>query len=434
MTMNSNIFYTGAEVFIVIVEIFIVHEYLKGIFDSRDISRAAHMCGFAFFGLALSFFSLFYPLPQILMVTTFAGTSLLALFLYDGTIFQKILASIIFCILTTLSEIICVGIEAGVTGGNLSLPSEYGLTRIVFAVISKLIQIILVRLIVSVVHKRNDGLVLSQVLPLLLCQILSMYLVDRVVLEELDQPMSAGLMICVVGILYINVIIFWYTEKIKDAYEMKGRKESAENQLEAQSKYYQDLEINQNTVKALWHDIQKHMSAMEKLVALNHKNEAAEYIENLNQAMQQVVPMIDTENQMVNVVLSECMQRARRSDIKIKPKIEIPKDIAVQPMDLAVIIGNTADNAISACEKITDSSVEKVIEIQLVKKEMLLFYTISNPYDSSIRPKSTDRAAFHGYGLQNVRKSVEAYGGHMNIRDDGTVYKVQIMLSLFPAK
>lgn len=80
---------------------------------------------------------------------------------------------------------------------------------------------------------------------------------------------------------------------------------------------------------------------------------------------------------------------------------------------LTILISNTLDNAIEACEKLPEE--DRQIFVQVLLEEDVLFYAVRNrslpvnvqpgqlPVTTKIPP------ALHGYGLENVRTTLKKY-------------------------
>jgi signal transduction histidine kinase len=368
---------------------------------------------------------------MILLTSTFLGVLLISIFFYDGKASQKLYAAIIFIVLALISEVVCAGMVAGLSGNKIFRLSEYGPNRIAFVVISKLIQILLVYLMSIHVRRREGGITFGKIMPLLLCQIFCVYLINGVFVYNLNDPMNIELFLSVLAVLYVNLIIFWHVETVKDSYEIQKNKELAENQLNAQIRYYNELESQHNFVKGLWHDMSKQIRAIENLVAADHRELATKYIEDIKKRLNQTSVVIDTANPILNAVLQGYSKQAQALDIRLDMDLSVPSEIVVQPMDLAVIVGNTVENAIAACSDISPESGERTISIRLFKQGSLLLYEITNPLGRDRKhPKRNNGKRIHGYGLHNVRNTVEKYNGYVDVQSDETTFMVTIVLNL----
>jgi sensor histidine kinase regulating citrate/malate metabolism len=87
-----------------------------------------------------------------------------------------------------------------------------------------------------------------------------------------------------------------------------------------------------------------------------------------------------------------------------------------------VIIGNTVDNAITACQRLP--AEKQVIDLTLKQKNHILCYEISNEYVDA----PTRKEGLHGYGLRNVRNCVNRNNGYMTVEKENGKFVVTIRL------
>jgi sensor histidine kinase regulating citrate/malate metabolism len=106
--------------------------------------------------------------------------------------------------------------------------------------------------------------------------------------------------------------------------------------------------------------------------------------------------------------------------------------------DVVTILGNLLDNAFDAVAKVED----KMIKLDVESSKGSLYIKIDNTFDGEVKyadgadnAEELDRvivsrktASGHGYGLSNIRKSVEKYDGHMDVSHEGNIFSVGILL------
>ena len=83
--------------------------------------------------------------------------------------------------------------------------------------------------------------------------------------------------------------------------------------------------------------------------------------------------------------------------------------------EIISLFGNLLDNAIEACERITDKNTW--IHIKMKKKNQLLYFEIKNTTETTVQQvpgkfitTKTD-GTLHGYGIKNIMDVVEKYHG-----------------------
>lgn len=93
--------------------------------------------------------------------------------------------------------------------------------------------------------------------------------------------------------------------------------------------------------------------------------------------------------------------------------------------------GNANYRVIEAC---TRCKSERVIDIKMSNHNSLLFISFSNSCEDNYSTQdnySTTKKDIqrHGFGLNNIKRIVEAYGGQMDIVSKELVFIVRIMIS-----
>jgi len=244
--MFSDNIYQIFEVATVIFGTFIVQQFIGGVFDRREKKRYVFL-GYAVFCVGLSLLSLLYRAPMILALYTITGVFALSFFFYDGKIVSKIFSSLVFGILMIFADMICAGILSMGGGVNLDEVHSFGMQRAWGIVISKIVQILLVKISTVIIKwKKNEKstLEIKYILPILLCQIFSLIISNNIFMTAFDvgEIMNARIFILILMILYINIIIFWYYDRITSAHEYKRQKELAETKLDFQKDYYRLLQ------------------------------------------------------------------------------------------------------------------------------------------------------------------------------------------------
>ena len=152
---------------------------------------------------------------------------------------------------------------------------------------------------------------------------------------------------------------------------------------------------------------------------------AQQEFESIQYEFGKIGTVVDVDNAELNVILNHCVQKASSSGIKVQLDVAVPPTLNVSAVDLSVIIGNTVDNAIEACQLLHDSSA--VIHIMLRKNNDMLFYGVENPYSPSAPKKEGTN---HGYGLKNVKKCVGKYHGRLALEQSDNMYRVSIYLNI----
>ena len=121
--------------------------------------------------------------------------------------------------------------------------------------------------------------------------------------------------------------------------------------------------------------------------------------------------LVNTHHAALDALLNQKALVAKNRKIDIQFSVNDLSPIKIDMVDLTVVISNTLDNAIEACEKLPET--DRQIYVQALLEEDELFYAVRNkslPVNmvANQLPASTkENPSFHGYGLQNVHTTLE---------------------------
>ena len=119
-------------------------------------------------------------------------------------------------------------------------------------------------------------------------------------------------------------------------------------------------------------------------------------------------------NQIADSILSEKSESAANIGTQIQFSGFISDEIPA--VDLCTMLSNALDNAIEACEKLslTDSAVITV-KCAVVQNVQVIKLSNPNPDNKNSTETSKLDKDNHGFGLYNIRRTVEKLGGEMRI-------------------
>ena len=129
------------------------------------------------------------------------------------------------------------------------------------------------------------------------------------------------------------------------------------------------------------------------------------------------------------------LKDAVNENIDLDINVSIPPALNIEVADVVTILGNLLDNALDAVAKTEPKRIKLIIE----SDKGNIFITSENTFDGVVeyaKETSEDKKRIvtrkggnsHGYGLENIRKSVEKYNGHIDISHDKNIFSVGILL------
>lgn len=206
-----------------------------------------------------------------------------------------------------------------------------------------------------------------------------------------------------------------------------------ENYLNAEIRHFQAYQKAQVNTRRVRHDMKNHMQSLLYLAREEKYEELKQYIETLSTAVEQIDMELHCGNNLADAICNEKNELARHKGILFEIEGRMPEMLKIEPVDICTIFANALDNAIEALE---DESIEKRwIKLEISSQGEILFLRFRNPVEDTkkdyLGTSKADRVN-HGFGLQNIRMSVEKYHGEMKTElyteETEHVFSLEIML------
>lgn len=187
------------------------------------------------------------------------------------------------------------------------------------------------------------------------------------------------------------------------------------------------------TMRGWRHDYHNHMQKIKAHLALNQLEEVKEYLDQLEEDLDQIDTAIKTGNVSVDAILNSKLSLAKKQEIEINCKANVPKKLSVSDIDLCVIIGNLIDNGVESCEKLEEGA-RRFLRIYIGIFKEQLYISVSNATNEVIRKLDKDfisnKRGNHGHGLKRIDNIVEKYDGFINRKNEPGAFATEIMLPL----
>lgn len=187
--------------------------------------------------------------------------------------------------------------------------------------------------------------------------------------------------------------------------------------LEEQVKYYEYLRDQERETKKFRHDIRGHLYFLNKLKNEGKNQEFEEYFQEMIGRVDDLGNRVHVGNDIVDAVLSKADSEAREKQIEMEITGHLPAKCNIGVYHLCTIFSNLLNNAIEAAEK-TDKRKIWVI-CRYTQEEIIV--EIGNYFNCTDRIEKTNLQTskidqnYHGWGMKNVRDSVEECKGLIDI-------------------
>lgn len=237
----------------------------------------------------------------------------------------------------------------------------------------------------------------------------------------------------VICIFLLILIIFLLVFNCLSSLYFENQSSLLEKQIKAQVNYYEKIDKLNDDVRQFRHDYRNHLLCIQGMLKANEYDEATTYIENLTSHKTTSSPKYFTGHSIADSILNDKAEYAQNIGVEIKCNGIIYEDISA--VDICIVLANAIDNAIEACEKITDSS-PKTISVNCDYYKCIQLICITNPvaeniviHNNNIKTSKSDKSN-HGIGLYNIRKTVARYNGEFDITCENNIFKLDIALKV----
>lgn len=435
--MIDNVLWLLVEAGTSFFEIILILTFLDGFLEEKE-STKKRKC-FAVLGVFAMIFivsTLLYSTPLAVFFNFFIVTLILSFILYKGKMFQRMFTCILLLALLVVAEFISVYILVLSLDFDPTIIQTNPALKFAGVVVKNLLSLAAIKIICNFrkSYVREAGRLYISLL--LVVPAISIFIAIEIF--ELARAYNSNLysiMFAFMGLMYINAIVFALFESIMRNFDKEYKYHMIENQLEMQMNHYNKLAESREILSEVVHDFKNHLNCMYNLYKYNKKAELGKYIENLIN-VSDTEKVIDTGNPVIDALLHDKSNAAEKEGIGFKHMLNLPSDINIAYNDICAVLGNSLDNAIEACRRIEDQSLNREIELSMNYRDSYLVIVVTNTIDKPPQKEgkffrsSKDTPGLHGLGMQSIERTVRKYNGNMVVKHDSSRFTLEIVMSL----
>lgn len=211
----------------------------------------------------------------------------------------------------------------------------------------------------------------------------------------------------------------------------KEKKLLTEKYLNDQKNHYEYLENREKETKKFRHDLRSHMELISNLAKNREYEKIDSYLEKMNIKIDSFGNIITVQNGIVDAIINQYYEKAQQSNITMEVRGRFPEECAIDAYDLCTIFSNVLSNALEAAIE----TEEKTISLECRYNDKNIIIVVKNSYNSEhqngtsqwrTRKENTD---YHGYGLENMKDSVEKYNGVFDIETKDNIFTLTILFN-----
>lgn len=363
---------------------------------------------------------------------------LIGLIYYKGKVHVKLIASIFLLVFSLVTELVTAIIIGAVLGDQIQNARENLMFLFLGTVVSKILMMLVIEFIIRFKRRKASQVSLSSWMFIISIPIISIVLAISSVYEPVvSGTVSGNAILSCVAILYIDLIAFYLFDNIVVQVDENNQYKFREQQLLYQKDQYENVIAGYNQIKRVRHDMIGHFITVKGYLVGNKTHEAVEYLGKLSDELNIETKGILSRNVAVDAIINNRKTKANALGIQFDHEIMIPEQLHIDDMDICIIIGNALNNAIEACERITDINCMQLIRMRMKYKKGSVLLDIKNTYNpDTIKSKNKKYISSKigrakgaiGTGMGNIMQTVEKYGGICQSDCNNEYFKLQIVI------
>ena len=401
--------------------IYINWRFIRIFFPVPRVQKYKEFIGYLLFYVVTFGVFLIFQTPAINLITNLACFYIVML-LYEGSNRKRILAAILIYSINMVCDCCAYFLFADSRVGESASQFFSSVTDLMILICELIAERILGE---QAKREYIRGLGIIIIVPLL--GIVMLHFLDTSGLGSRGLLVGESL-----GVLSINIIVFYLYHTYIDMYQKLHEKEVLEQQVKIYSNQLEVIEQTQTKVRSLRHDMSHHIQELRRLTAQNEEDETLRYLDKMENSMTNEKEYVYSGNREIDGILNYMLEKANDALQNVEIEIRNLRNLDEYSFELAVILGNLLDNAIEAAAQ----TKEKFLRFQMEEDKGVLYIQVANRYcgellDKEDRLLSTKKdGEKHGFGLKNVKDIVEKNHGMIDIRYDDKLFVVDVVLYL----
>lgn len=360
---------------------------------------------------------------------------LLAFIFSKSNLFDKIFVSVITDTAVLIINYSIINIVSAVLDvKHYDLITQAGMLRFSMIFISKFLFFIFSRFMLRLKRKEKYLFNLTEWLTISIVFLMTVFVEMEVfnVIVDSGKPtdIKSALLISV-SLLGINILV--YILMIQISRKNAERLENAidKMQLELYKSQINESEKQNDNLRKIRHDMKNHLQCILNLIDENDYAKAKEYIQEISEnKLNFGLLIINTGNRGIDVISNVKLMECKNKNIKVTSNIS-KINVVTDDVDMCIILGNLFDNAIEACEKISEQSE---IHFEITQKKSYINILMKNSIHQSVLENNPqlsttkNKKLEHGIGLKSVKDVVKKYEGMIDFYEKEGYFTVDIWL------
>jgi len=404
--------------------------------DNRDINIIWKIIAIAFVLILRIYTSLFLnEYPLIVSGISIIFAFVIGIVCFRARVFEIGLSAFLSFLAAGSSELVAVFIVTHfhsihfsyIMGNNIYHLQGRTLLYLIFLILTILVNRFRSASIDTITNKLTLAMCVLPTVSILVAQQFVMHIVTIA-----DTP-SISEVIPLLSIIVVNIFIFILIENIVKQNEKNKTLMFFKLQNTAQQQHVRQLLGTYEQVRQMAHDFKHQVGILNALSEEKQYDELSARLFELSSVSHKPL-VINTDNIMLDAVLSSKKEEAEKQGIQFQLKLDIDPNLSYMSIELCVLLCNALDNALEACNR--SLNLNKSIELELNATTSVFMFKIRNTLGEKpelqagiFKTKKEDNLR-HGVGMQSMKQACKNLGGNITYNHDNEHFRLWVNIPL----
>jgi len=195
---------------------------------------------------------------------------------------------------------------------------------------------------------------------------------------------------------------------------------------------YQEIKQVYLNMRGWRHDYHNHIQAMRAYIAMDAYEGLDDYLNTLEDELEAVDALVKSGHLMMDAILNSKVTLMLDKQIRVNFKAILPDNLAINDIDLCVMVSNLLDNAMESCMAVDED--QRFIRIFTEVHQSQFYLSVQNSakedLDFNQRHYISNKRGDHGLGVKRVQFLVDKYKGYLNLQNESGIFASEISIPL----
>lgn len=379
-----------------------------------------------------------YHIAQLNMAVYLLLALAISLVNFEGSLKTKLLFSFLVTSFSSSIEVLISYFAYFIYGEEFTIISKGYAENIILTLLAQIVLFFFIQLVIHIFRGHRYLADSKESIYLFILPITSVFVIFQLIgLESSNFYSQLFNLITCFGLALANLSVFYTHDKIVQRFELLNRLKALEKHQIEQAQHYKLIEQEMKSTHAIMHDFKDHLNILHDMCKTDV--EASKYITEMISSIdgKSNIKGYGISNRTLEIILNEEREKCKEFGIKFNLKLDYPNISFLNHLDTCSIFANALNNAISACLNVPDKN-ERYITLVISKYQQMVFISIENANnipikidkDGSTLISTKDDRSIHGYGLENIKRTVKKYGGQLSLDYSNNYFKLFITIPI----